>query len=337
MLSGDEAELRRLLEGYRSTALLHAAAHFGIPAILSGGPLPTQEVAALIGANPQALGRLLRGLAVLGVCTQEEGGRFGLTPLGDMLCPGRPGRLHDMAVLIGAEYAPAWMGLPHSVRTGAAAFDLVFGVSPWEHRRGNSHLDAHFNEWLTSATNSVADGILAACDFSRFATVADIGGGGGGLLLRLLGSHPAMRGVLFDREHVLAGAARHVADAGLSHRCEFVAGDFFEAVPVRADALILKSVLHDWDDVQCRRILANCRRSMTAGAVLLLVERFLPARAADDRTATMIDLHMLAVTGGRERTESEYRALLDASGFRPARMALADSGFAIMESVPAEA
>lgn len=327
-------DLRNLLNGYKNTALLYVAARLGIATALAEGARHVSDLADVMGADAAALHRILRGLCVVGICEEVSVGRFGLTTLGETFRPGGPGGLHALAIITGEEYIAAWTGLLHSARTGETAFDHVFGMSPWQHRKENPELNSCFNTWLEASTGGASDSILAAFDFSRFNTIADVGGGHGALITRILETHPGVKGVLFDREHVLNFAAPHLSKAGVAERCELVAGDFFSSVSVNADAIIMKSILHDWDDEKSRTILRNCRKSLGSAHRLLLIERILPTHAIEDVTATMMDLHMLAVTSGRERSEAEYRALLEAANFSLIGTHAASSGFSIMEASP---
>jgi hypothetical protein len=324
--------LGSLLDGYRNTALLYVAARLGLPDLLAGGPRSSSELARSLGAHGPSLHRILRGLVVLGVCSEEEDQRFGLTAMGTWLQSETPGSLRGLAILCGEEYASAWGALLHSAMTGEAAFGHVFGTTPWAHREERFELNACFNAWLREETASAADAIVAAYDFSSFRTIADVGGGHGILLASILKAHPSVHGVLMDRPHVVAGARPILEAAGVAQRCQCVAGDFFDRVP-DADVCILKSVIHDWDDEHSLAILRNCRRALNSGEVLLLIERLLPVHTEDAPEVLLQDIHMLAVTGGRERTELDHRALLEESGFTLRRIIPTRSCLSIIEGL----
>ncbi|MFH0962883.1 MAG: methyltransferase, partial [Planctomycetota bacterium] len=206
-----------------------------------------------------------------------------------------------------------------------------------EHRRRRPELNEHFNAWLQEAATPRIAAILTAYDFSSFATVADVGGGHGALLAAILKTHPCAAGILFDLPHVVAGARPRMERAGVESRCRIIAGDFFDRIPGGADVLILKSVIHDWDDARGLAILRNCHRALVDRGTLLLIERILPDRAEQDPDTIFMDLHMLAVTGGRERSEAAYRGLLVAAGFTMKRTIPIGSSFCIIESIRAEA
>ena len=329
--------LRTLLNGYRNTALLYVAAKLGLADLLANGPRSSAELARSLGAHAPSLHRILRGLVTLGVCSEEHDGRFGLTPLGTLLQAEKPGSPRGLAILCGEEYAGAYGGLLHSAMTGQTAFNHVFGMSQWEHREQHPELDEYFNAGLRQGTARGTGAILAAYDFSSFRTVADVGGGHGALLAAILKAHPSVTGILFDQPHVVAGARPYLEAAGVAARCQVVGGSFFDRMPDGADAHILKSVIHDWDDEQGLAILRNCHRALKEQGTLLVVERLMPARVEDDPAAILADLHMLALTGGRERSEAEYRALLAAAGFTLTRVIPTRSRVSIIEGVRAEA
>ena len=228
----------------------------------------------------------------------------------------------------------AWGGLVHSAMTGETAFAHVFGTDQWEHRRRNSALNEQFNTALNDETARWATAIIEAYDFSAFEVLCDVGGGHGALLCAILAACPATTGILLERAHVATGARSYAESQGLSERCRVIEGDFFEGVPMEADAYVMKSIVHDWSDAQSVAILENCRRTLQVDGRIILVERVLPALAKDAPDTVCLDLHMLAVTGGLERSEAEYEALLEAAGFRVGRSVATRSPFRVIEGVP---
>jgi len=329
--------VRTLLNGYRGTALLYVAAKLGFADLLAAGPRSSADLASSLGAHAPSLHRVLRGLVTLGVCSEEHDGRFALTARGEWLRSETPGSLRGLAILSGEEYAHAWGGLLHSAMTGQTAFDHVFGMRQWEHREQHPELSEYFSAGLRQGTARDAAAILAAYDFSSFRTVADVGGGHGALLAAILQAHPSLSGILFDQPHVVAGAGPSLEAAGVAARCQVVGGSFLDGVPDGADAHVLKSVIHDWDDEQSLAILRNCHRALPEQGTLLLVERIVPARGQQDPATVLVDLQMLALTGGRERSEDEYRALLAAAGFTLTRVIRTRSRFSLIEGIRAEA
>jgi SAM-dependent methyltransferase len=329
--SDNPRTIHDLLDGYRSTALLYLGAKLGIADLLADGPRSNAELAGLIGAHVPSLHRVLRGLVAVGACTEGRDGLFGLTRLGESLQSGKPDSLRGFAILCGEEFVSAWLGLAHSVMSGDAAFNHVFGMSQWEHRERHQELNYYFNDWLRSVTNGVARDLLAAYDFSSFRTIADVGGGQGALLSAILNAYPAATGILFDQAHVIEGALPIMEAAGVASRCRIVGGSFFDSVPGGIDACVLKSVIHDWDDERSLAILKNCRKALKKNGKLLLIERILPVRVEHHPHVILIDLHMLALTGGRERTEGEYRTLFATAGFKLEKVIRTQSGYSIIE------
>ena len=217
--------------------------------------------------------------------------------------------------------------------TGETAFNHVFGRSIWE--IWPQHPE--FNQLMVQATIQVTAAVLAVYDFSPFSIIADVGGGHGALLAAILQAHPAATGMLFDQPHVVAEARPYLEAAGVATRCRIVGGNVFERLPEGADIYILKSVIHDWDDEESLAILRQCHRALQGPARLLLVERVMPARAEQAPEVVLSDLHMLAMGGGRERTEAEYRALFAAAGVALTRVIPTPSPFSVIEGVRAEA
>jgi SAM-dependent methyltransferase len=328
--------LQTLLNGYRSTALLYLAAKLDLADLLASGPRSSADLAQSLGAHLPSLHRVLRGLVTLGVCSEKEDGRFGLTALGTCLQSERPGSVRGSAILCGEEWVAAWGALLHSVMTGETAFNHVFGMSQWDHRVQHPELNECFNARTRESTAQAMSAILAAYDFSPFCTIADVGGGHGALLAAILQAYPSATGILFDQPHVVAEGRPYLEAAGVTARCRVDGGNFFECVPDGADAHILKSVIHDWDDGQSLAILRNCHRALKRQGRLLLIERVMPIRAEHTPEMIMGDLHMLAVTGGQERSEFEYRALFASAGFKLTRVIPTYSWLSIIEGIPTE-
>jgi hypothetical protein len=325
--------LQALINGHQSTAMIYVAAKLGLADRLAVSPQTSDELAEWLGAHGPSLYRLLRGLVTIGVCSERDDGRFDLTTLGRCLQTQAPGSLRGTAILSGEEWVAAWSGLLHSTLTGASAFVHVFGMSRYEHRAQHSYLNEYFNQRMVQGTAEVTAAVLGAYDFSSFRTIADVGGGHGALLTAILGAHPSVAGILFDQPHVVAGARPFLEAAGVAARCQVVGGSFLERIPGGADLHVLKMIIHGWDDEHGLAILENCRRALDGQGTLLLVERVLPTRAEDAPAVIMADLHGLAVSGGRERSESEFRALLGTAGFAVTRVVPTASPFSVIESV----
>jgi hypothetical protein len=328
------AALARLLAGHQVSQAIHVAATLGIADLLRDGGRTSDELAEATGAHRDALYRLLRALASVGVVHEEEGRRFSLTPLGEPLRSDVPGSLHGWAAFVGRPYfREAWSALEHSVRTGENAFKHVHGSGPWEYRATRPEESAIFDAAMASLTGRLIPSVLDAYDFGRFGTVVDVGGGNGALLAAVLGAHGDVRGILFDQPHVVAGAEELLRARGVLDRCEIVAGSFFESVPAGGDAYVLKHIVHDWEDAESIDILRVCRRAMGDAAVVLVLERELgPPNERPE--AKLSDLNMLVAPGGRERTVEEYAALFDAAGLRFERAVPSASGHSVFEAAP---
>ncbi len=308
-----------LVYGFMPSMVLHVAAELGIADRLAEGAKSAETLARETRTDAPSLHRLLRALASLGVADEIEPGRFVLTSLGSHLRTGTPGSLRNLARLSGAERSwRCWGDLLHSVRTGESGMRRLYGMGGFDLLATEPEAAVIFNEAMGEATTQVARAVVAAYDFSRFCTFVDVGGGNGTLAAAILAGAPKLRGIVFDLPTGNAQAPQLLAAEGVAQRCEVVAGDFFRFVPDGADAYVLKSIIHDWDDEQSIAILKNCRKAMTPGGQLLLVERVMPERmeaSASHREMAMMDMNMLTLPGGRERTEAECRALLEAAGF----------------------
>jgi ubiquinone/menaquinone biosynthesis C-methylase UbiE len=323
--------LLELLDGFVTTQLLYVAAKLGVAEALSDGPRGAAEIAEVVGADPDVLQRVLRGLAVDGVLSEDDDGRFALTPVGAALPA-----LRGAALVRGEVYYASAADLLEAVRGGVTPYERFHGALFFDHLGRHPELDRAFQASMAGRSEQEADDVVAAYDFDGLTTVVDVGGGRGVLVAAILRAATGARGVLLDREAAIPAARDHLASAGLAGRVECVAGDFFDEVPDGADAYVLSRVLHDWDDHDAGRILAVCHRAMRPGSRLLVVEAIMPERATDRPAAIRMDLHMLLLLGARERTESEFRDLLERSRFDVRRVVMTRSpaGLGVIEAVP---
>ncbi len=313
--------LMSMLFGYFPAKVIEVAARLGLADVLAGGARSAADVASAAGADEDAIARLLRALALLGLVEAVEpnghGGGYRLTEVGELLRSDVPSSMRNYAMLFcGDEVWRSWGELEEGVRTGIPAWEKLFG-SVFGPSRVRPEFAAMFNEAMAEGTRVAAPGVLDVVDFSRFRAVVDVGGGKGILLAAILAAHPGLHGVLLDLAEPLRDAPRVLADAGVAERCDLCVGDFFADVPAGADAYLMKSVIHDWNDERAAAILATCRRRMAPEATLLLVEPVLRDTASGDELFRMVysDLNMLVCTGGRERTAGEFGALLSDAGF----------------------
>jgi hypothetical protein len=257
------AAMLRMISGFWLSRALYAAAKLGLADLLKDGPRTADDLAKLSGTHAPSLYRVLRALASAGVFSETPDGRFSSTPLSSTLETDAPASLRGFAIAeLGEDHYPAWAELLHSVRTGEIAFNRLFGMSVWEYRAQHPDDARIFDEAMASFTAAGNEAILAAYDFSPFRKIVDVGGGDGSLIAGILKTHPAVQGVVFDLPHAIMHAQQRLEAAGLTNRCQAVAGDFFESVPDGGDAYALKWIIHDWDDERAVTILRNCRRAM---------------------------------------------------------------------------
>ncbi|MFG1683705.1 methyltransferase [Nonomuraea sp. NPDC049269] len=310
-------ELSRMAFGYATSQILYTAVRLGVPDALAAGAVPVDELARSIGADPRALERLSRALVVLGVVDEVAPGHLALAALGQPLRADHPWSMRSSVLLLGDPATwQAWGALTHSVRTGEAAFDHVHDQPLFDYLAGHHDLSRIFNTAMREGTERVALEAAKAYDFTGARTVVDIGGGNGTLLAAILAATPGARGILYDTADGVAAAAGTFQKAELSDRCSVEVGDFFEAVP-EGDLMLLKGVLHDWDNQRCTALLRNCRASIATGGRLLILEPVLPSRLDTPEAAgvVMSDIAMLVYTGGWERGRADFHGLLAAGGF----------------------
>jgi hypothetical protein len=325
--------------GHYVSRALHLAAKLGLADLLADGARDAGSLAAASGTHAPALRRVLRLLASSGVFEELEDGRFGLTPLGAMLRADVPGSMRAAVMLFaGVRIQDSWKELEYCVRSGEPAFRRTApDADPFTEMAKDPEAAALFDQAMAAFTAQTAVAVAAAYDFSGFATVADVGGGNGTMLIGILRATPGLRGLVFDQPPVAARAKAEIAAAGLSERCAVVGGSFFEAVPRGADAYLLKHVIHDWNDERATAILRTCRAVVPPGGRLLVVEGVYPARidgALASRGAAANDVNMLVCTGGRQRSEAEFRALFAASGFRLTRIVPTMAMVCVIEGEP---
>lgn len=321
------------LIGYWTSQMIYVAAKLGIADRLAAGPRSAAQLAAETGSHPPSLYRLLRTLAGQGIFRETSPQVFELTPLGACLQAEAEGSIRDLAILYGEETYQAWGRLLDSVQTGRTAFDEVFGCEIFEYLARNPAQQEVFNRAMSNRGVRIAEAVVAAYDFSSSAQVVDVGGGEGTLIVAILKANRGTRGLLFDLPGVAEAAERKLQGAGLQDRCRFVGGDFFETVPAGGDTYILSRILHDWDDRRSVTILQNCRRAMPQEGKVLVVEEVIPP-GNQPGFSKLIDIHMLVLTGGRERTEAEFADLFAAAGLCFHRAIPTSSGMYILEAIP---
>ncbi len=332
----DGSALRRLIIGYRVSQALHVVAALGIADLLKDGPRHFGDLARSSKTHAESLYRLLRLLASVGVFTEQDEGRFALTPLAQHLRSDAPDSLRTRAMFDGAEGNwGAWGNLMISIRTGRPAIEHTFGKDLFGYLNDHPDEAKIFNEVMAVQTSVATRALLDAYDFSEIRTLVDIGGGVGALLAAILHAYPSMQGILYDQPHVAADAKSRLASTSVADRCQMVGGNFFESVPVGGDAYVLKHILHDWDDEDCRWIIKNCRSAIAENGRLLVIEVLNPP-GDTPHYGKFLDLQMLVITkGGRERTEAEYRELFASAGFTLSRVVPTESDVCLIEGRPA--
>jgi O-methyltransferase domain len=325
--------LLRMSEGFGATRAVQLAAELGVADLLVDGPRTVDDLASATSTHPGALYRLLRALAGVNVFTEVEPGRFGLTPIGDHLRADHPRSLRSWVVfqgLFNSVYAEAM----HSIRTGEPTVPVVFGEPLFDHLNSHPDKGAVFNAAMGEHSRLMGPALAAAYDFTGIDRIVDVGGGDGSFLSGVLAAYPHATGVVYDQPYVAEAARKQLAAAGLAERCTFVGGDFLRDVPPGGDAYLFKGVVHNWPDDPAVRMLHNCRRGMSPDSRLLLVEWVVPT-GNTFHPSKFLDLSMLFVYGGRERTEAEFRELLSQAGLRLSRIVDSSSTLRVIEAVPA--
>ncbi|MCK1715238.1 MULTISPECIES: acetylserotonin O-methyltransferase [unclassified Bradyrhizobium] len=323
-----------LIQSHRVTAVIYVAAKLGIPELLRDGPLSADELAKSTGADKQALSRLLVALSTIGICAAAGEDRYSLTDLGAVLDGTAEKSFKAWAIFEGQMLYSRWNGLLDSIMTGKTAAQLQGVGDSFELMARNPETVSIFNAAMVDVTRFVTPDVLRAYDFGGITHLMDVGGGSGELIGAVAKQYPHIRGTVFDLPRCAESATSHLDRMGVSGRTKFLPGDFFQTVPIGADAIIMKSIIHDWNDERSLKILANCRRALPENGKLLLVERILPElpNVSDEhREQAMSDLNMLRGPGGLERTEKQYSRLLDDAGFQ--QLAVLPAGrFGVIEA-----
>ncbi|MEU7528772.1 methyltransferase [Saccharothrix sp. NPDC042600] len=313
----NRAALIEVIGGYMASQALALAAELKIADHVHAGVTASADLASATATHAPSLHRLLRTLVAIGLLAEPEPDRFALTEVGEQLRTDSPNSLWAFTrFFTNPTLFSSWQEVKHTITTGECAFDHVHGKNIYVHLAENPELSALFNVAMGQESRVSAELVADGYDYADVRRVVDVGGGDGTLLSAILGAHPHLSGVCFDSAAGVAEAAGVLAAAGVSERCEVVAGDFFESVPGGGDLYIIKSVFQDWDDDNARKLLRTVRASMPADATLLIVGSVLPDRANTDNPVMFYtDINMLVTAGGRERTEGQFRALLADTGF----------------------
>jgi len=327
-----DQHLFQLMFGFMATRAVSAIAELRVADALAGGPLYYTDLAQKVGADQRALHRAMRLLVSLGVFAEPKPGTYALTPVSELLRSDVPGSLRALAEMITAEshWIP-WGRFTDTLRTGESGMLHAFGATAfdWFQKAENAAQWEIFNEAMTSFSSVTGGAIAGSYDFSRFGTIADVGGGQGQLLRMVLAKAPKAKGILADLPQVVEGADT------LGGRIEPQGGNFFEGVPAGADCYMMKHIIHDWSDEDSVKILSNIAAAMKPDSRVLVCEMVMPDRP-EPHPAKFQDLNMLAMTeGGCERTEAEFAALFEKSGLKLAGVHHTPTPVAIVEAVKA--
>jgi hypothetical protein len=334
-----QAVLYQLATAHYVSHALRVVTKLGVAEELEDGPRHVDHLAHATGTHAPSLARVLRLLVNAGVFAEPAAGEFALTPLGECLRPDAPGSARAMVMLFsGDRLQESWRDLEYCVRTGNPVYRKRGLDDPFNDPRRTPEETANFDAAMADFTRLAAMAVAAVYDFAPLRTLIDVGGGNGALLIGILSVHPHLRGTVFDQPSAATRATEQIAARGLAERCKAIGGDFFKEVPSGGDAYLLKHVIHDWDDERAVAILKNCHRAMGKGGKLLMVEGVYPPRidqSVASRGAVANDVNMLVNTGGRQRSEAEFRALYRAAGFELTRIVPTPAGICVIEGVPA--
>jgi hypothetical protein len=328
------AVLLQMILGKWVSNAISAVAHFGIADHLESGPKSSKELASLTGTQERPLYRLLRATASVGVFTELEDGRFAQTPLSEPLRTNAKPCVRSMALMLTDDWhIRSWEQLPWCVETGKPASYKLNGMPMFDWMAQHPEKTVNFNQAMTDLSQGDSAAVIQSYDFSRFEHIVDVAGGHGTLLAAILDQAPKLRGTLFDMPHVIEGAKKAGIMDRFAGRSTLEAGSFFESVPPDADAYIMKFIIHDWYDPECIKILSNCRKGIRPGGRLLVVDQVVPS-GNDPTMSKIVDLEMLVLPGGMERTEQQFRELFASSGFRLERILPTPGLQYIIEGVP---
>jgi hypothetical protein len=323
----------QLATGYVISTALQLAVQVGVADHLAAGPRTARQLAAATGTHEDALYRVLRALASVGVFDEVEPRRFALTPAADILRKDAPRSIHDVVLFIADPlHMRVYADAIESLRTGKPAAEKTLGKPVFEWFAEHPEYSSTFNNAMTNMSAAIVPAVLEAYDFGDIGLLVDVAGGHGQVLRSILRKYPAMRGILMDLDHVLAGAKPYIEADGVADRCQTVAGDFFRAVPPGGDAYVMKHIIHDWDDERAAQILRSIHTAMGSkqGKVILLEGVLAPGN--EPGLGKIMDLEMLLLPGGRERSAEEFRGLFDRAGFDLVRIVPTTSPVCVIEA-----
>jgi len=324
--------LTQMITSYWTAQSIHVAAKMKLADLVKDRPKTAQELAQTTKTHPQALYRLLRALASVEIFSEDANGRFSLTPMAELLCDVH-GSMYAVATMMGDEHFRSWGDLLYSVQTGKPAFDHIYGKPIFDFLSEHPEQARIFDAAMTGFHGPETQAMIDAYDYSAINTLVDVGGGNGTVLIEVLKKNPAMKGVLYDLPGVIERAKKNLESAGLASRCQTIAGSFFESAPPGGDAYQMRHIIHDWTDEQCHTILSHIRKVMPKHGKLLVIEMVIKPGNAP-QPAKWLDLNMLVLPGGRERTEAEYRDMYAKAGFKLERVVPTPTEVSVIEGKP---
>lgn len=321
--------------GYWVSRIVNMAARLDLADHLADGAKTAGDLAGRLEVQERALHRLMRSLSSLGILRDEGEGKYGLTPLGEAMKEGAPGAAKDAVLSMGGNAMwKVWEHFDHSMKTGEPATEKALGMPIFDYMGQHPELAKQFNGAMVGIHGAEPPAVAAAYDFSQFGTVTDIGGSTGNMLGHILTRHTEQKGVLFDLPHVVKDAPPLLEEYGVADRVTIEEGSFFDSVPAGSDAYILSHIIHDWSEEQCLTILRNCRDAMHDDSKLLIVEFVLP-EGDEPHIGKMLDIVMLVLPGGEERTPAEYSELLSKAGLKMTNVIPTNSPASIVEAMKA--
>lgn len=324
----------QLANGFALSSALYTVTRLEVPDLLAQGARPVSELAAATGSNEDALYRVLRALAMVGVFAENGGRSFALTPVSEALRSDARASAKELVLWLGNRFHfHVWAELPYSVKTGKPAVEHVYGKPAFEAIESQPDVARDFNLGMTSLSRQLAPAVLQAYDFSGIETLMDVAGGHGFILCEILSRYPSLKGILFDMPSVVEDPKCAQCLLNVNHRCRTIAGNFFEHIPSGADAYYMQHIIHDWDDEPALKILGNCRQALQGqrNGKLLVVDSVVPQNS-EPHFAKLLDLEMLLMPGGRERTEPEFRTLFAKAGFEITRIAPTRGAESVIEA-----
>jgi cyclopropane fatty-acyl-phospholipid synthase-like methyltransferase len=326
-----EVHLMKFIMGKWISKPLHAVAELGIADLLQDGPMSIKELASITSTHEPFIYRVLRALAGVGVFEEIGDRHFRLTPMGEFL---KTGAMRSWAQMAHAHWNDrAWDKLIHGLKTGDTPFEAAHKMNISSYLQKNPQAAALLSEANSAKAKQSHHAIVDAYDFSSTHHLIDIGGGTGALMMEILEANPHMTGVIADLPQIIPHADAAIKSQNLANRCRTQSIDFFQSIPTEGDALLLSHILHDWPDTRCRQILTNCRKAMTPDSKLLIVEILVPPGNTPS-VSKLLDLEMLVITGGRERTEQEFIHLLQTTGFHHQKTIPTSQSISILQATP---